>query len=595
MGTVRDELISYLDWLEAEGSQAQNFGHLYKMTGLAGLVAGAITSVTLPGWGLAILAISGSGYLGTLSKEGKLTSRILPLPFLSIGLDSIIKGLASIQGDGIQEELIPYHYLDPKEKSDYALLSVLLDDIAFHLESLSDEVTQRVEWNRISRRFHQTYHQYVGVNPDVLAMKADRHQLRQFVLASPEEMRELGQVEQQPLLTDTVTVDIPSRPQPLTHSQPVLTPSVMEEDSQPDLWGFDERSDQEELVLPGNSDKSSFFFESPSRIAMPQTEIITHSTTPTRDIIGDLATSLKSSLIIGVPGSGKGMLMSHLVRRIRMNYPELKIVGLDPKADDKETGYWKNGFDKVFRANNERMDDIAFVEWMKSSFDQFRLMPDGKILIWDEFTISCRRWSTADKASFNEIINYIVSTCSSGDSRRNYIFGIGQIPNASDMGMSGGTRTIFKPIAILSNQDRSAVQQFVRTTFVPTPAGGIEELYRIMDKSPVGRAIYCWQRGHWEPMPELENYSGYDRDSRSYLDASNDIGIEDDGIQSDIRAWIQGFNPGYLITPSKAATSSWVAKGKRMGVLADAKAETIRQWMDQMDEVRITDQGWVVK
>jgi hypothetical protein len=116
-----------------------------------------------------------------------------------------------------------------------------------------------------------------------------------------------------------------------------------------------------------------------------------------------------------------------------------------------------------------------------------------------------------------------------------------------------------------------------------------------MDKSPVGRAIYCWQRGHWEPMPELENYSGYDRDSRSYLDASNDIGIEDDGIQSDIRAWIQGFNPGYLITPSKAATSSWVAKGKRMGVLADAKAETIRQWMDQMDEVRITDQGWVVK
>jgi hypothetical protein len=171
------------------------------------------------------------------------------------------------------------------------------------------------------------------------------------------------------------------------------------------------------------------------------------------------------------------------------------------------------------------------------------------------------------------------------------------------MGMSGGTRTIFKPIAILSNQDRSAVQQFVRTTFVPTPTGGIEELYRIMDKSRVGRAIYCWQRGHWEPMPELENYSGYDRDSRSYLNESNDIEYDsidhqehlDDGIQSDIRAWIKGFNPGDLITPSKAATSSWVAKGKRMGVLADAKAETIRQWMDQMDEVRITDQGWVVK
>jgi|GEM_PF-4063343 len=607
--SVREELIAYLDFLESDGAQAQNFGNLYKLAGIAGLAAGAVASITLPGWGLAILTISGAGYLGTLSKEGKLTSQIRPLPFLSIGLDTIIKGLASVKGDEPAEELIPYHFLDSKEKSDYALLSVLLDDIATHLECLPDEVTQRVEWNQISRRFHQAYSQFIGNNPDVLAMHADRQELREFILAAPEKMRELSQGSKQPLLSETLTVDTSAhtvvtaihQPMAALPPSPVIRESVIEhepieimDDSADDPW-------ESSIPATVNESDKSPFFDQASRIAMPRTEIISHpSSAPVRDIVGDLATNLASTLLIGVPGAGKGMLMSHLVRRIRLNYPELKIIGIDPKDDPKETGYWSESFDKVYRANNERLDDRSFVEWIKGALDNFRMLPDGKILIWDEFTISCRRWSSYDKASFTEVISWMISVCSSGDSRRNYVFAVGQIPNATDMGMSGGTRGIFKPLGILSNHDRGKVQQFVNTSFAPTPKGGVDELYQIMNKSPSGRAIYCWNTAMWEPMPVLENFSGYDRDTRTYLDLPDnqldEVTDNSTRLMAEIQSWItSSFQTGDVITPSKVATSSWVAKGKRQDILPDARTETISSWMDRMKSLEKIEQGWLVK
>lgn len=36
-------------------------------------------------------------------------------------------------------------------------------------------------------------------------------------------------------------------------------------------------------------------------------------------------------------------------------------------------------------------------------------------------------------------------------------------------------------------------------------------------KSPVNRAIYYQVTTKWYPMPKLENYSGYDRDTQTFL------------------------------------------------------------------------------
>lgn len=236
------------------------------------------------------------------------------------------------------------------------------------------------------------------------------------------------------------------------------------------------------------------------------------------DLIGELAANLKSTLIIGVPGAGKGMLMSHLIRRIKQSHPDMKIVGIDPKDDPKESGYWESGFDEVYRCNSGQMDDLSFVEWVGDCINHFRHMQtENKLLLIDEWSVVCRRWSTFDKKGFDGLINYLTFVGSSGDSRREYVIGVGQVANAGDMGMSGGIRGIFKPIGILSNHDRRAVQLFCRTSFTTMPDGGVEELYGIMNKSPVGRAVFSWQHGEWRPMPKLENLCGYDRDTRQHL------------------------------------------------------------------------------
>jgi hypothetical protein len=517
--------------------------------------------------------------------------------------------------------LIDYHYLDAKQKSDFALLSMLLPEIAEVLAQHPTEASQRVAWASMSRRFHQTYARALKENPDLVAMASKKENLKRLVFADAEALLAITTegFNQPPL----PPAPLPLAPGPVTRLNAVDV-SAVEVEAPPDPW-------YEQPVAPSPvyqpEPAPAYRAESVAahplvNVVMPKSEIITATAGKGEidwDLIGDLAKNLRSSLVIGVPGAGKGMLMSHFVRRVKALYPELQIVGIDPKNDAKETGYWTDGFDKVFRANNEAMDNQSFVEWLQTCLDSYRMMQDGKLLIWDEHTISCRRWASYDRSlakgapgqRFNEIIDYIISVCSSGDSRRNYIIAVGQVPNASDMGMSGGTRGIFKPVGIVSNNDRAAVQQFMSTTFTPAPPDGLEGLYRIMDKSPVGRAIFCWNRGKWEPMPRLENLSGYDRDTRQQIapipepvettpapgiSPASDMGPQLDLFEATPRStridraiakctapltkevleWLRGIGPGNTFVASSACTTAWAQKAEKQGHLT-RKAQSITE------------------
>jgi len=50
----------------------------------------------------------------------------------------------------------------------------------------------------------------------------------------------------------------------------------------------------------------------------------------------DLGQNPQSALIVGTPGSGKGMLVSNAVRVLREKAPALKVMMIDPKGDPKE-------------------------------------------------------------------------------------------------------------------------------------------------------------------------------------------------------------------------------------------------------------------
>lgn len=239
--------------------------------------------------------------------------------------------------------------------------------------------------------------------------------------------------------------------------------------------------------------------------------------------------NLESLLIIGNPGAGKAMLMSNLVPLVRAKYPEIKIVGIDPKGDPKETGYWSNsGFDEVYRCVHMTMDDGDYIEWFKDKIDKLKNEGENVLYVVDEFTATARKFAKYDKGGFDSFISLMVGIASSGPSRRMFVWGIGQIPHAAAMGVSGGERAIFRPIAIANRKRLDMAEQFVGTSFVPSPDGGINGLIRYMDKSPRGRAIYY---DGWEPMPELTNYSGFDRDRFEFIDPPAVVAVEEKPVE----------------------------------------------------------------
>ncbi|MEO0869386.1 MAG: hypothetical protein AAFY17_13275 [Cyanobacteria bacterium J06642_11] len=226
----------------------------------------------------------------------------------------------------------------------------------------------------------------------------------------------------------------------------------------------------------------------------------------------------KCFMILGVPGSGKGMVVSHASRILKQSKPHLQIIGIDPKDDPKEAGYWEAGFDHAFRKNAERMENHDFLKWVKGCVEYFKKLPDGKLLVFDEITATFNRWSRLDNESFESfMVDYCTSVSSSGDSRENYVWLVGQIPHASALGVDGGIRSIYKPVAIVSKFDKRATDTFLGTKFIPKTPGGNKAVYEVMERSPRGRAIYDYTEDRWVPMQEMKNFSGYDRDSRTQI------------------------------------------------------------------------------
>ena len=112
---------------------------------------------------------------------------------------------------------------------------------------------------------------------------------------------------------------------------------------------------------------------------------------------------------------------------------------------------------------------------------------------------------------------FIAHISNMGDSAESWLWFITQMVNVADLGISGGFRSIFRAIAVVAPKNINAVNAFLATTFVPMPSEGMEEIMSLMKQSSVNRAFYDGKSNQWYLMPELENHSGYDRDSRTHL------------------------------------------------------------------------------
>lgn len=236
-------------------------------------------------------------------------------------------------------------------------------------------------------------------------------------------------------------------------------------------------------------------------------------------LIGD---RLRTALIIAVSGGGKDVLLSNALRVFLTAHPGYTVVLMDCKDDTKEYGYYF-GLPRVtvHRLNVATSSDPEITRWVDTCLDAFLTIPEQALLICNEGTLiraKCKRY-----------IDVVAGLVSSGDSREKYAWEAGQSAHVDDLGINGAARSRLRPLIIGLQGEEMQVEAVLAAKFVADSARNLTEVKTQMARSPVKRA---WCDGQfWYAMPQMENYAGYDRDSRQYLSASKSAIVPDAAAQ----------------------------------------------------------------
>ncbi|MGF1514242.1 MAG: type IV secretory system conjugative DNA transfer family protein [Elainellaceae cyanobacterium] len=236
------------------------------------------------------------------------------------------------------------------------------------------------------------------------------------------------------------------------------------------------------------------------------------------NVAEDLAANTQNTLIIGKPGSGKGMLLANALRGVQRRSPNTRLFVIDPKGDQREQGYWTQG--ATVRAEQAlEWEPAILARWLHDCMDEFASLPAPKLLVVDECKHLSSMLKTVDDRgkAFNRFWQRIEAFTSYGDAQGNHVWVISQVAHASDLNISGGTRSLFRAIALVSGEDLGYVDSLTATQIVSKPDGGNALVKELAKQSEVNRAFYDGKHMDWFPMPRLENYSDFDRDTRTVL------------------------------------------------------------------------------
>jgi hypothetical protein len=273
----------------------------------------------------------------------------------------------------------------------------------------------------------------------------------------------------------------------------------------------------------------------------------------------EFARSLKNSLIVGVPGAGKGIFVTNALEYIKQdnklrsrhnggeppvgaaspkglvcrkeNLPgnfspqgaahQVTIFYIDPKNDPNETKYFSGRVDYLFRQDLMICDAADAYKWLQNciqKFDEFDAGLGYKLLVFDELNLVTKTLKRIE-GGLGWLEGKLTGYSSSGSSRGIVLWGISQNAHTKGLGFDGGTRSIFIPVFLISADNLSASEGILRATMIPSDKKlSTAQIKSLCDKSPVGRAIFYGGLNEWFPMPKLTNYSGFDRDSRQFID-----------------------------------------------------------------------------
>ncbi|NER80929.1 MAG: hypothetical protein F6K42_15440 [Leptolyngbya sp. SIO1D8] len=231
-------------------------------------------------------------------------------------------------------------------------------------------------------------------------------------------------------------------------------------------------------------------------------------------IADDLGAHIQNSLIVGKPGSGKGILLSNALRVAKATHPKLKIYVIDPKGDPLEQPYWQ-GCDCVASKACQDLMPLEVWEWIQSCIREFQLIQGAKLLVIDELRYLSNTFARCNDKQTKALDNfwYIVESFTSlGDAQRSHVWGVSQSSHTADLKISGGTLGQFRVVALVNTVDFGFYDTLVSTNIVQRHPDPTHLREVIAGRSPVHRVYYDSKSRKWDALPELTNYSSRDRD-----------------------------------------------------------------------------------
>ena len=233
------------------------------------------------------------------------------------------------------------------------------------------------------------------------------------------------------------------------------------------------------------------------------------------DIVGEMTNQIGNYFVVGIGGSGKGMLLANALREVKRKHPGKKIFLVNGKVDPKEAGYFDGIVDVEKPLHCESAKPQTVAAWFDAAmedYDKFAGANNGALLVIDEGTIIGARLKTAKCTTLTDKLIGITSC--GGSSGKNVWF-VAQTPFVGANGSDTSGISQLTPIVLVNETNLSVVDSWKRASLFKK--FDTEEISELVDQSECNRAVYFGKNAQWYAMNKLTNYSAFDRDRGVYI------------------------------------------------------------------------------
>jgi hypothetical protein len=235
---------------------------------------------------------------------------------------------------------------------------------------------------------------------------------------------------------------------------------------------------------------------------------------PSFDLIGEMSKAPENILIIAPSESGKGIVIGNLIAAFKAS-TDCSVTAIDPKGADTEGGFFAQ-CDRVHRFKSQLLGRYGIIAETKRGWKMF----EDECIKWagikpcfiliDEMLVigGCFK-----KASDTFLQDKIASLVSMGRSQRQFCWIATQYPQLDKLGIDGGIAGQMELLMIARHKNINLLKGWVKYDL--TKLVKFDDAVSCCDDSPVNRAV-CW-RNDWYPMPLMQNHSGFDRESNTWV------------------------------------------------------------------------------